>query len=186
MTKPKKIILGLVGEIASGKDTTAAYLAEKYRSETISFSQPLREILDILGLPQTRANMAWLGTAARKHFGQNLLAKVITAKSLGSRAKIVVLPNVRLPQDIIYLKKIPSFHLVAIEAAPKIRYRRLANRGQNADDKTKTWKQFLMDSRLATEIQIRHIAKQAEFQLDNNGTFKELHRQIEILIKKLL
>lgn len=181
--KSNKIVIGLAGEIASGKDTVAAYLKKKHQSETISFSQPLRNILDILFLPQTRENMSWLGTILRKKFGQDLLAKAITEQAENSKKKIVVLPNIRLPQDIIYLKKLPHFILVGINADPKTRYRRLIKRNQNSDDKTKTWKQFLKDARLPTETKIRKLIKKAKIVLDNNGSFQDLHAQVEKTLK---
>lgn len=181
----KKLIIGLVGEIASGKDTAAAYLKKKYRSETISFSQPLRDILDRLFLPQTRENMAKLGIALRKNYGQDLLSKIIAQEIKKSKKKIFVLPNIRLESDIIYLHREPGFVLVNIEADMKTRFARIKKRGQNADDKTKTWSGFLKDSKLSTEIQIKKLAKTCKYKLDNNGTKKELEKQIDGLMKKL-
>ncbi|MFA5029570.1 MAG: AAA family ATPase [Patescibacteria group bacterium] len=183
--KNNKIVLGLAGEIASGKDTVAQYLEKTHRGGTISFSRPLRDILDRLALPQTRENMAWLGTDLRAKFGQDLLAKAITAEVQKSKKRIITLPNVRLESDIKYLKKLPGFHLVRLDADTKIRYQRLLKRGQNPDDKTKTWQQFLKDSKLPTELAIRKVAKKAKYRLDNNGDFKNLYRQIEKLLKTL-
>lgn len=187
MTKKKsnKIVLGLVGEIAAGKDTVAAYLKKKYKSQTISFSQPLRDILDRLYLPQTRDNMAKLGVNLRGIFGQDLLSKTIYEEVVHSPAKIMVLPNVRLESDLIYLKHLPGFHLIAINCDQKIRFTRLKNRRQNPDDKTKTWAGFLKDSKLSTEVQIRHLAKKAKLKIDNNGTKQELFKQVEQAMKKI-
>lgn len=179
----QKIIIGLVGEIASGKDTVAKYLQKKYGSQTISFSQPLRDILDIMDLPQTRENMAWLGNDLRQRFGQDILAKAITGQVKKSKNKIICLPNVRLPQDITYLKKLPGFHLVHIDTEPKIRYKRLIKRSQNPDDKSKTWAQFLRDAKLPTETKIRKLARQADWRLDNNGATTDLKKQIEEMMK---
>jgi dephospho-CoA kinase len=180
-----KIIIGLVGEIASGKDTVAKYLEKKYGSQTVSFSGPLRAILDILDLPQTRENMAWLGVDLRQRFGQDILAKAVTAQVRKSKNKMVALPNVRLPQDITYLKKLPGFHLVHIDADPKIRYQRLIRRSQNADDKSKTWAKFLKDSRLPTEIKIRQLAKKAEYRLDNSGSVENLKKQVDEMMRRV-
>lgn len=185
MTKPKKIILGLAGEIASGKDTVAAYLKKKYGAETISFSVPLRDILDRLHLPQTRINMSNIGEDLRKRFDHDILSRVIAADVLASKAQIITLPNIRLFEDIIHLKKIPGFHLVAIDTDMKTRFQRLKKRGQNADDKSKTWPQFVKDSKLYTEIHIRDIMKKSKYRLDNNGSFNDLYRQVEELLKKL-
>jgi len=182
---PKKLILGLVGEICSGKDTVADYLKKKYGAETISFSQPLRDILDRLFLPQTRINMANLGISLRGAFGQDLLSKVIATEIKMSKKKIQVLPNVRLESDIAHLKNEPGFILINIEADIKTRFKRIKKRGQNADDRSKTWAGFLKDAKLPTEIQIRKLAKKCKYKLDNNGSLKELEKQVDALIKKI-
>jgi len=179
----KKLIIGLVGEIASGKDTAAAYLKKKYGAETISFSQPLRDILDRLFITQTRENLANLGIALRKTFSQDILSKVIAQEIATSKKKIAVLPNVRLKSDTVYLDSEPGFVLVSIETDMKTRFARLKKRGQNADDKTKTWSQFLKDSKLSTEIQINKLAKTCKYKLDNNSTKKDLEKQIDRLMK---
>jgi len=181
----KKLILGLVGEIASGKDTAAAYLKKKYGAETISFSQPLRDILDILHEPQNRINMAGLGDGLRAQFGQDLLSKVIAKKVKASGKAAIVLPNVRLESDIVYLKKLPGFVLVAVETDAKTRFQRLKERGQNTDDRSKTWAQFQKDARLYTERGIRALMKKCRFKLDNNGSRKDLERQINEMIRKI-
>ncbi len=185
MKTSNKIIIGLVGEIASGKDTVADYLKKKYRSETVSFSQSLREILKIIALSESRTNLAKLGQILRKTFGQDILAKAVSRKVAASSKKIVCLPNVRLPQDIKTFKKNPNFFLIAIFAKSKTRWQRLTKRNQNSDDQTKTWNQFLKDGRLPTEKQIRKIASQAEFQIDNNGNFNQLYRQVSEIVRKI-
>lgn len=185
MNKNKKIILGLVGEIASGKDTIAEYLRKKYQSQTISFSQPLRDILDRMYLPQNRENMANLGHDLRQRFGRDIIAKAVGQEIEKSKKSIICLPNVRLKEDITYLKNKPGFFLIHIKAEPKIRYQRLTKRSQNTDDQTKTWAQFQRDAKLPTEIQIRRVARQAKFVIDNNGNYKNLYRQTEDIIKKI-
>jgi len=184
--KTQKIIIGLVGEIASGKDTVAAYLEKKYGAGIISFSQPLRDILDRLFLPYTRNNMANLGISLRGAFGQDLLSRVIADEVKAGKKKIIVLPNVRLESDLVYLRREPGFVLVSIETDIKKRFERLKKRGQNADDRTKTWAEFLKDHRLSTEIQIKQLAAKARYQLDNNGSRPALNKQIDVLIKQIL
>lgn len=180
-----KIILGLVGEIASGKDTVAAYLKKNYGAETVSFSQPLRDILDRIFLPQTRENMADLGAALRGTFGQDLISKIIASEVKASKKKIIVLPNVRLESDLIYLKKEPGFIMINIETDIKKRFERIKKRGQNADDKNKTWAGFLKDAKLPTEIKIKELAKKCQHKIDNNGTREELKKQVDALVKKI-
>jgi len=185
MKKPKKIILGLVGQIASGKDTVADYLIKKYRAEKISFSQPFRDIMKRMQIPINRVNLSRLGNDLRRDFGKDILSKVIARDVLNSRAKIVILPNVRMEEDIIHLKKIPGFYLVAVEADARTRFERLRKRDQYEDDRTKTWPEFQRDAKLYTERHIRGIMEKAPYRLDNNGTFKDLHKQVEDLLIKL-
>ncbi|OGY49736.1 MAG: hypothetical protein A3B89_02285 [Candidatus Buchananbacteria bacterium RIFCSPHIGHO2_02_FULL_40_13] len=181
-----KVILGLVGEIASGKDTVANYLAVKYHSQTISFSEPLRQILNILGLPQNRQNLVWLGVDLGARFGQDILAKVITNMVQASQTQIICLPNVRLESDIIFLENLPGFYLIGIETDQVLRYQRLVLREQNTDDQTKSWEEFLADSQLPTEIAIGEMARRATFNIDNNGELAELYGQVEHIMASIL
>jgi dephospho-CoA kinase len=125
------------------------------------------------------------GEVLRGTFGKDLFSKIIAEEIKNSKAKLIILPNVRTNIDLIHLKKLPGFVLVAITADPKIRYERLTKRGQNADDKTKTWDQFKNDQHLSTEIHIKKLAKKAHYHLDNNGNERELYSQIEEIFKKL-
>lgn len=184
-SKQKKIILGLAGEIASGKDTIADYLIKKHHGEKISFSQPFRDVMKRMQIPINRINLSRLGNDLRRAFGKDFLSKVIAQDVLNSRAKIITLPNIRLEEDIIHLKKIPGFYLIAVDTDARVRFQRLRMREQQyEDDKSKTWAEFKRDARLYTERHIRSIMERAPYRLDNNGTFKELYQQIEELLKK--
>ena len=180
-----KIILGLIGEIASGKSALADFLTDEFQSKTASFSEPLRRILDLLGLPQSRENMVWLGVNLREHFGQDILAKYTFRTITHSFAPIICLPNIRLEGDISLLKTLPHFYLIRIDAEPEIRYKRLTQRTENSDDSTKTWEEFLADSTLSTEIGIRDLPKQAHFSIDNNTCKANLFKQIRSIIKEI-
>lgn len=186
MKTKNKIILGLIGEIASGKDTVADYLVKKYNSQTISFSQPLRDMLDRLYLPQTRINMANLGIALRDEFGQDILARVIAEEIKNSQKNIICLPNIRLKSDIVHINKLDNFILIKLETKTKIRYQRIIKRSQNKDDKNKTWAEFIKDSKLSTETEIRKIGQKAKFSIDNNSDYKNLYLQIDQIMKLII
>ena len=180
-----KTVIGLVGEIASGKSTVAQFLEEAFGSATISFSEPLRSILNTLDLPQRRKNLVWLGEDLRKRFGQHVLAQAVFKMVNESQAPLVCLPNVRLEGDVIFLKTLPNFVLVSINTEQLLRYERLIKRGQNTDDTTKTWEEFLTDSELPTEITIREVTKNAKFSIDNNTSLADLFRQVREIIGKV-
>lgn len=179
------IIIGLVGEIASGKDTVADYLSQKYNSQTISFSHPLRQILCLLGLAQTRENMVWLGVDLRERFGQDILAQAVYQVMQKSEKRLFCLPNIRLPGDVSFFQTIPGFVLVNIEADTIKRFLRLRTRSQNADDANKTWEQFMADANLPTELPIREIAKQARFLIRNDTCIHYLFQQVDNILEKI-
>lgn len=180
-----KIIIGLVGQMASGKDAVAAYLKEKYAARTVSFSQPLRDILDRLLLPQTRENMAELGNSLRQIFGVDTLNRVIVHDIERNEGALFCVPNIRLEGDMIGIKDLPGFFLIHVHADPKIRYERLTQRGQNSDDATKTWEEFLEDHKRSTEVTIDAIAARADFTITNENGFDALYAQVEEVMTQI-
>ena len=174
----------MVGPISSGKGTASQYLKDKYNAEIFRFSTILRDVLDRLHLEQSRENMQILSTSLRSTFGEDLLSKVIYNDLKNSKSDIVVLDGVRRQSDIQYIKEDPDFHLVEIDADSQIRFDRIIKRGENSDDKKKTFEDFLADEQRETELQIKAVAETAEYHLDNNGTTAELYDQIEEILNK--
>ena len=180
-----KIILGLVGPIASGKDTVKKYLEKKYGATGCRFSSILRDILERIDLPNSRENMQGLSTILRQKFGEDILAKAIASDAIKLKSNIVVVDGVRRMADIKFLKNATGFALVAVNARPKIRYERLVKRGENAGDTKKTFKQFLKDHQYETELDVPMLMKKAKYKLDNDGSLADLCRQIDKLIQSI-
>lgn len=183
---PNKIILGLCGEIASGKGTVVKYLNEKYGATSHRFSAPLRDVLKRLYLEITRKNMQNTSSALRETFGQNLLARVIGEDVKNDANKIIIVEGIRRPADIELLSKMPEFKLTYLTADIKIRYERIIKRNENEDDKTKTFEQFVKDNQAEAELLIHEIGKTASIKIDNNGTYEDLYAQIDKIIEKEL
>lgn len=181
----KKVIIGVAGEIASGKDTAGKYIAEKYNALSLRFSQPLRDILDRMSLPQNRENMAKLSLYLRKAFGEDVFSKVLLAESEASQNAMIVIDGVRRLPDIIHMETNTHFYFIYIDASADIRYERLIQRRQNTDDATKTPAQFTKDALLETESQILELKERADFVINNDGTLEELERQIDDIIAEI-
>ncbi|MFA6273093.1 MAG: AAA family ATPase [Candidatus Paceibacterota bacterium] len=179
-----KIILGLVGPIASGKDTVKKYLEKKYGATGCRFSTILRDILARVDLPNSRENMQGLSTILRQRFGEDILAKAIATDAVKLKSNIVVVDGVRRLADIKFLQRAAGFVLVAIDADSKIRYQRLVKRNENAGDGKKTYTQFLKDHQYETELDIPKLMKKAKRKLDNGGELVDLQKQIDELVEK--
>lgn len=180
-----KLVLGLAGEIASGKGTTAKYLEEKYGASTHRFSTMLRDILDRMYLDNSRENMQKTSTMFRQNFGEDTLAKVIFKDVENDNHEIIAVDGVRREADIAYLKKSPNFKLLYLEADIKTRYERLVKRGENSDDAAKTFEEFKRDHEGEAELKIKDLKNIADFVVDNNGTFEELYKQVDEIITNL-
>ncbi|MCX6779093.1 MAG: AAA family ATPase [Candidatus Magasanikbacteria bacterium] len=180
----KKIILGFSGLLSSGKGTAAKYLEEKYGASSYRFSTMLRDVLNRLYIEHSRDNLIKLSEIIRTTFGEDALAKTIAKDAETDPNPIIVVEGIRRLADISHLQQLPNFILVEIFADPKIRYERLVQRGENTDDKTKTYEQFLADHQRSTELSILEVLKQAKEKIDNNGNTLELQKQLDALVKK--
>lgn len=179
-----KLILGLAGEIASGKTTVANYLKEEQEIGYYRFSDPLRDTLDRMHIEPTRENMQLLSTVMRKHFGEDLLAKIVFRDVENDEHEVIAVDGVRRLEDIKYLTELPDFKLVYIDADLKARYERIVGRGENPDDNTKTFEDFKKDNLQEAELEIRELKAHADIVLDNNGDTDALYAQIDALLTK--
>jgi dephospho-CoA kinase len=180
-----KIIIGLVSQLAGGKETTKNYLIEKYGATGHRFSTILREVLERLYLPVSRKNMQDLSLTLRQTFGQDLLAKIIVQDVMNDPNELVVVDGIRRLPDIAYLKDLPGFRLLRIETAEKIRYDRMVRRNENAGDADKTLAQFLADGQKEAELQIPEVMASAELSVKNNGSLTEFYVQLDAIIKQI-
>jgi dephospho-CoA kinase len=174
-----KIIIGLVGSLASGKETTKKYLAEKYEAKDCRFSSILRDVLSRITVPNSRENLQKLSTVLRANFGEDLLASAIAADASKLDANIVVIDGVRRFTDIEHLRNLPNFILVKIDAEPQIRYERMKLRNENAGDDKKTFEEFIQDHESEADRQIPEVMKTAQYSIDNSGSLENLYDQID-------
>jgi len=179
-----KTIFAFSGSMASGKDTAAEYLKQKYQASTYSFSTNLGRALKIFYLDYNRDNLIKISECLRTTFGEDLFAKAMAKDAENDESDLVVVSNVRRAADIAYLKLLPNFVFIKITADPKIRYERLIKRTDKTDDYNKTYEQFLQDHERSTELSILEVCKLATESIDNNGTLEDLYTQLDNLVKK--
>lgn len=181
----KKIILGFVGEMVSGKGTVAAYLQKNHKATTHRYSTMLRDVADRLYLEKSRLNLQKLSQVLRENFSQDIMARVIAEDVKNDKNDIIIIEGIRRFADIEYLRKIENFKLVYITADIKTRYERLTKRTENADDQLKSFEEFKLDHKHESESEILAVGETADYRIDNNGNFEDLYNQIEKIIKEL-
>ncbi|MDH4330502.1 MAG: AAA family ATPase [Candidatus Moranbacteria bacterium] len=181
----EKIVLGITGEIAGGKGTITAYLEDKHGASSAKFSSALRDVAKRMHLEENRENLQKISTMFRENFNGNILSEVIYEDVKEMKSEIIVIDGVRRMADIEFLKRLPGFRLIYTDASMENRFERITQRGENADDNTKTFEDFKKDHEREAELQIKGLKNEADFVVDNNGTLKELYDQIDKIIKGL-
>lgn len=184
-TQTNKIIIGFVGDLASGKGTACKYLKEKHNIDSFRFSTILRGILKRVYVNENRDNLQRLSTALRNVFGQDVLSKAIASDAINDQNKIVSIDGIRRLSDIEHLKKLSGFSLVYITADSKLRWQRLVKRNENSGDDKKTYEEFLKDEQSESDKLIKETGKEAKFTILNNGSFDDFYAQIENLLKNI-
>ncbi|MEI7890772.1 MAG: AAA family ATPase [bacterium] len=179
-----KLILGITGEMGSGKGTIAKHVIEHHKGNAHRFSTILRDVLDRIYVEQSRENISTISTVLRKNFGEDILAKAMYHDAENDQHDLVVVDGVRRMADISYLKELPHFKLIYMEADMQNRYERIIKRAENTDDTAKTFEDFKKDHELETEIQIKDLKNYSDYVINNDGTFPDLYEQINDIISQ--
>ena len=177
-----KVIIGFVGQAGSGKGTAANVLRLKHGAAVFAFGDLLHDILNRLFLPPSRENLQNLSQCLRQTFGQDVLANAMERQVDESRAELVVVDGIRRMDDIADLHKIPSFHLINIDAKPETRFERIKKRNEKPGEAEMTWEGFLTMGQREAETMIADVAKQAERTIMNDGDMEALEKQLEDMI----
>ncbi len=178
-----KIIIGLVGEAASGKGTVAAYLLDKYGAKTLAFSTPMKDCLKRLHVELSRENLTKFSEFTRKTYGEDLYALVVAEDAKALPDPLVVVDGIRRPADYGNLKELPGFHLIYVTAPVELRWERARKRGEKAGESDMTLETFKQEELLPTELEIKAIGQKAEFTVDNSGKFDELYTSMESIVE---
>lgn len=182
----QKIIIGLVGPMASGKEVTKKYLESKYGAKSCKFSTIVRDVLDRVFVEKSRENLSAISTALRGLFGDDLFSRVIAQDTQNLDSNVVVVDGVRRLTDVSHLTALPNFYLISIDADPQVRFKRMVLRNENRGDAEKTFEQFMEEHNLETELQIPEVMKSAKFTIDNTeDSFEALYKKIDEVMGKI-
>ncbi len=181
----KKIVIGLVGETGSGKDTVAHYLKRRYDVDLLRFSRPLKKALDQFFEKSSKEDQSWLYTVFKERFGEDILHKGI-ARYIAQHDGIMCINGMRMPMDLDFIRSFDINYVLYVTADQKLRWQRVKNRGEKSDDE-QTFEEFQKFEREAeTEKAIPTIGKQADFTVHNDGSMDELLWQVDDVMKEIL
>jgi dephospho-CoA kinase len=186
-----KLFIGLVGSLASGKGVVADYFIKNYGFVSFSLSFIVHDELKKRGISAfTRKTLQDIGDELRAREGDGALAKRATQLLAKEGSTRVIIEGIRNPGEIEYLRKLPNFVLIAVDATRAIRFKRLVDRAKPWDPKD--WDSFLIvDSRDHEDEgnksgqQVKKCMNMADYFLENNKDLAHLYRSIQEVVRKI-
>ena len=179
-----KKIIGIVGEMGSGKDTFCDYVKENYQNVYfLRFSDALTDVLKMFFDDIKREDQQWLSSALRERFGQDILVKALVKKVNSISDGIIILNGVRRPGDFDVLTEIGG-KIIYVTADERLRWERVKIRGEKIDDDV-PFEKFVEMGKAEAEKDISKVGAMAQFKIENNGTKEELYQEIKKVIDNI-
>jgi len=189
-------IIGIVGQIASGKGILVNYLTGHLGFTSFSLSSIIHAELKKKGIKKfTRQTLQDMGDELRKKEGDDVLARrtidQLNRSSQLNQSRKIIIEGIRNPAEIELLKKNPSFVLIGVKAKRELRFKRLLSRGKPWDPKN--WNDFVKVDRRDLGIgqnksgqQVGKCLAYCNYVLTNNEDLKDFEKKFErLFIHKL-
>lgn len=181
-----KLVIGITGLHATGKDTAANYLKTKGFTH-VSLSQIIRAEARRRGLSAARNDLAKLGNLLRRERGPGVLAE-LAIERVTPRDRVVI-TGIRSIGEVKHLRKSGRFVLVELTADPEVRLKRLKKRGRN-DEQGLALDEMLRRERLEYSndphaMQLDKVIAMADTIIDDNGSKEALYKNLDALLKTL-
>ncbi len=181
------MIIGVVGQIASGKSILSDILVQ-HGFDKLAFSSEIREELRLRGLPLERKILQDIGNEMREREGNEYWAKRVIAKI--NYGKNYVIEGMRNPAEIEALQRLDNFILIAVDAPIERRFQWIMMRGKDGDPHTLEGIKLIdaRDMGIGEESHGQKTAeciKRSDHIIINDGTKEQLTKKIEKLLKKL-
>ncbi len=184
-------IVGVVGQIASGKGILVKYLTKRLGFISFSLSFIVHEELKNKNIKEfSRKTLQDIGDDLRKRYGNDVLARRAVKIFLKQGRNRVVIEGIRNPGEIEYLKTLPNFILIGVKAKRELRFKRLLARVKPWDPKT--YKDFLKVDRRDIGVgqqksgqQVGECLAFCDYVLTNNKDVKDFQKKVKELMKRI-
>jgi dephospho-CoA kinase len=190
-----RIIVGIIGCVGSGKDTSGEYLVAKHGFKCISFAKKVKDVAHVvfgwdrdLLEGQTRESRAWreqvcpywgitpraalqkIGTDMfREHIDPDVWIKAVLKEIQANPEQNYVITDCRFENEIAALKGLGA-KILYVERGEQPVWARAARAGEPFSEEygihISDWNPYV-------------LAQYADNEIKNNGTLEELYRHIE-------
>jgi len=184
----KQIIIGITGTLGAGKGEIVNYLVNKKGFIHFSVSDYLKKEINKRKLPINRESMRIVANEIRTKYGAGFIVDFLYKKAKTTN-KNSIIESIRTLGEVNTLKEKGNFYLFAVNADPKIRFERIKKRESEKDNVN--FKEFInaerkeMNNKDPSKQNLKECIKNANYKFDNNGTFENLHQQIDKTLQEI-
>ena len=180
-----KIIIGLVGETGSGKDTVAHYLKRRYDVQLLRFSLPLKKTLDLFFNKSSKKDQSWLYSIFKERFGEDVLHQGVK-RYVEQHDGLMCVNGMRMMKDFDFIKSFENSYIIYVTAPQELRWKRVVGRGEKSDDQQSLEEFKKFEAEAETEKNIPKIGNKADFIVKNDKTVDDLLWQVDDVMKEIL
>lgn len=184
MEVKKKVIIGLLGETGSGKDTVAHYLKTRYSAHLLRFADPIKETLSLYFERFSKDDQQWLAMLLKERFGKDILGKALRPH-IDATEGLISINGLRFPEDYDFVKTFSPSIVLYVTAPQKLRWERARKRGEKSDD-GQDFDYFQKLELAPTEIHIPEIGARADFTIVNDQGLDELLAATDAVMEQIL
>lgn len=182
------LIIGITGTLGAGKGTVVEYLVREKGFVHYSVRAFLLEEINRRGMPGNRDSMVVVANDLRHRHGPSFVTDCLYYEAVKS-GKPCIIESIRTTGEILSLREKGRFILLAVDADPELRFRRISERGSETD--RIDYETFLSNEAremTASDPGVQNLKacmELAEYKLINNGSREELFRQTEEILAKI-
>ncbi len=180
----KKIVIGLLGETGSGKDTVANHLEEKYGAKLRRFANPIKDTLSIFFDKLSKKDQQWLYLRFRERFGEDILCRAMKKRIDSDKEELIVVNGLRMLCDYDFIKSYENSYVLYVTADEEIRWKRVVSRGEKTDDNISLEK-FQEMEKEETEIHIPEMGKKADGTINNDKDVEYLLKETDKFMEEI-
>jgi uridine kinase len=185
--KPEKVVIGLAGEMLSGKTSAANFIVSHFNAKQMRMSMILDEILNILDLEKSRENQQALVFMLRQLYGEEVLAAALVPAAKVSKHNILLIDGLRKIRELEILRQsIKNFILIYVKSSMDTRFERLKNRTEKQGENIKSLEEFRKSQQADSEVDISKLENYADFIINNDGTEVDLEDQLTSAFTKII
>ena len=175
-------VIGITGTIGAGKGTIVDYLVKFKGYSHYSVRAYLSKAIKLRNMCVNRDSMVLIANELRAEHSPSYIVEQLFEKAV-LMGKDCIIESIRTPAEIISLKEKCNFLLLAVDADPEIRYKRIKFRDSETDNID--FKTFLsnekreMKSDDPNKQNIFKCIQMADFVFNNNQDIKTLYNDLE-------